>query len=180
MESPVTRFPCLGFNESKIAAQKGAIASLSSAIATGRLVIPLSDILAYRSADIILKDGDRLMVPKFSQEVTILGEVRRPTSYLFDPYFSQTDYIEQSGGFKDSADKRGVYIVRAGGEVVIPKRRLFSFGSPNNAISPGDTIVVPIDTDETRLRAIPLLAEVTTIIYQLALGSAAIKSFNSD
>ena len=43
-------------------------------------------------------------------------------SYLFDPEFDQDDYIEQSGGFKDRADKRGIYIVKAGGEVVIPKR----------------------------------------------------------
>ena len=45
-------------------------------------------------------------------------------------------------------------------------------------IGPGDTIVVPLDTDDTKLRAIPLLAEVSTIIYQLALGAVAINSFS--
>ena len=93
----------------KIAAQQGAIASLASSVATGRLVVPLADIVAYRAQDVVLKDGDRLLVPKISQEVTILGEVRRPTSYLFDPDFSQSDYIEQSGGFKDRADKNDIY-----------------------------------------------------------------------
>ena len=53
----------------------------------------------WRSSDVALKDGDRLLIPKFSQEVTIIGEVQRPTSYLFDRNFSK-NYIEQSGGFK--------------------------------------------------------------------------------
>jgi protein involved in polysaccharide export with SLBB domain len=166
-------------DEEKVAAQRGAITSLASAEATGRLVIPLADIVSGLGEDVILKDGDRLLVPKFSQEVTIIGEVRRPTSYLFDPTLSQADYIEQTGGFKDRADKGGVYIVKAGGEVVIPKRGLFRFQSAKRSIGPGDTIVVPLDTDDTRIRGVPLLAEVSTIIYQLALGSAAVRSFNS-
>ena len=167
-------------DDGKIAAQRAAIASLSNSVATGRLVVPLADIMSYRSSDVVLKDGDRLMVPKFSQEVTIIGEVRRPTSYLFDPNFSQEDYIEQSGGYKENAAKSGVYIVKAGGEVVMPKRGLFKFRSAKNMISPGDTIVVPLDTDDTRIQGIPLLAEVSSIVYQLALGSAAIKSFNNN
>ncbi len=170
----------IAIDEGKIAAQRGAIASLSNSVATGRLVVPLSDILAFRAQDVVLKDGDRLLVPKFSQEVTILGEVRRPTSYLFDPTFSQSDYIEQSGGYKENADKGDVYIVKAGGEVIMPKRGLFKFRSAKNIISPGDTIVVPLDTDDIRIRGIPLLAEVSTIVYQLSLGAAAIKSFNNN
>ena len=126
--------------------------------------------MAGLSEDIILKDGDRLLIPKFSQEVTSLGEVRRPTSYLFDPEFSRDDYIEQSGGYKDRADKGGIYIVKAGGEVVIPKRNLFRFQSASRSRSAGDTIVVPLDTDDTRIRGLPLML-VSTIIYQLTLGS---------
>ena len=170
----------IAVDEQRVAAQKGAIASLANSVATGRLVVPLADIVAYRAQDVVLKSGDRLIVPKLSQEVTILGEVRRPTSYLFDPSFSQSDYIEQSGGFKDRADKNDVYIVKAGGEVIMPKRGLFKFRSANNTISPGDTIVVPLDTDDTRIRGIPLLAEVSTIVYQLSLGAAAIKSFSNN
>ena len=167
-------------DESKLAVQRNAIASLSSQEASGRLVIPLSDIVAFASEDVILKDNDRLLIPKFSQEVTIIGEVQRPTSYLFDPSFSKADYIDQSGGMKQRADKRAVYVVKAGGEVIMPKLRLFSFGSKKSRIGPGDTIVVPLDTDDTRIKGLPLLAEVSTIIYQLALGSAAIKSFNNN
>ncbi len=167
-------------DEAMIAAQRAAIESLSNAVATGRLVVPLADVVARRSQDVILKDGDRLLVPKLSQEVTILGEVRRPTSFLYDPDFKQADYIKQSGGFKDSADEKAIFVVKAGGEIIIPKRGLFKFRDVENMISPGDTIVVPLDADDSRIRGIPLLAEVSSIVYQLSLGAAAINSFNNN
>ena len=170
----------MAIDEVRIAAQRAVLETLSNSVVTGRLVVPLSDIIAYRSRDIVLKDNDRLIIPKVSQEVTILGEVRRPTSFLFDPDFSQADYIEQSGGYNERADKGDVYIVKAGGKVIIPKRGLFKFRSAENIISPGDTIVVPLNSDNTVLRGIPLLSEVSTIIYQLSLGAAAVKSFTNN
>ena len=166
-------------NESQLALQRNAVLALTSAEALGRLVIPLSDIVNFSAEDIILKDNDRLLIPKFSQEVTVIGEVQRPTSYLYDASFSQADYLMQSGGIKPSADRRGIYVVKAGGQVVMPTRGFLRFRSPQANIGPGDTIVVPLDTDDTRIRGIPLLAEVSTIIYQLALGAAAVNSFST-
>lgn len=163
----------------RLDAQKAAAQSLSNVSATGRLIIPLSDVMAFRSDDIFLQNGDRLLVPKISQEVTVIGEVRRPTSYLYDPDFDQFDYIEQSGGFKDRADKRNIYIVKAGGEVLIPKRGLFRFASPDNSIEPGDTVVVPLDARDSVLRGLPLISEISEIVFQLSLGAAAIKSFTN-
>lgn len=165
-------------DETQLALQQSAVATLGALEAVGRLVIPLADIIAFNSSDIILKGNDRLLIPKYSQEVTIIGEVQRPTSFMFNPNFSQADYLMQGGGIKDSADKRGIYVVKASGEVIMPSRGLFKFRSAQSTIGPGDTIVVPLDTDDTRIRGIPLLGEVSTIIYQLALGAAAINSFD--
>lgn len=160
-----------------VAAQQAAVASLSTSVATGRLVVPLVDIISNKAEDVILKDGDKLMIPKVSQEVTIIGEVRRPTSYLFDPTFKKDDYLEQSGGYNEMADKRNVYVVKASGEILIPKRSLFKFTALNETIEPGDTIVVPLDTRDSVLRGVPLLSEISEIIFQLSLGAAAINSF---
>ena len=165
--------------EQRLEEQQAALASLSNATATGRLVIPLQDMIAGRSTDVTLKDGDRLLIPKISQEITIIGEVQRPTSYLFDKSFSQANYIEQSGGFKERADKRNIYVVKASGQVLIPKRRLFRFLSASDRVEPGDTIVVPLDTRSSVLRGIPLLSEISQIMFQLSLGAAAINSFNN-
>ena len=143
------------------------------------MVIPLEDIIAGKAQDVVLKDGDRLLIPKISQEVTIIGEVRRPTSYLFDPDFSHPDYIEQSGGYKERADQRNIFVVKAGGEILMPKRGLFKFLSMRDRIEAGDTIVVPLDTRSSVLRGIPLFSEISEIIFQLSLGAAAINSFNN-
>jgi protein involved in polysaccharide export with SLBB domain len=159
--------------------QREAVAELASAEAQGRLVIPLAEIVNYSTEDIFLKANDRLLIPKFSREVTVIGEVQRPTSFLHDPSFSQADYLIQSGGIKSSADKRGIYVVKANGQVIIPTRGWFKFRSAQANIGPGDTIVVPLDTDDSKINGIALLAEVSQIIYQLSLGAAAINSFSN-
>ena len=170
----------IAVDDAQLTLQRNAIEALASAEAQGRLVIPLMKIVNFSVDDVALKTNDRLLIPKFSQEVTVIGEVQRPTSYLYDASFSQADYLMQSGGIKPSADKRGIYVVKAGGQVIMPTRGWFRFRSAQANIGPGDTIVVPLDTDDTRIRGIPLLAEVSTIIYQLALGAAAVNSFSSN
>tara|TARA_B110000208_G_scaffold189875_1_gene252430 strand:- start:116 stop:2611 length:2496 start_codon:yes stop_codon:yes gene_type:complete len=170
----------IAVDDAQLTLQRNAIEALASAEAQGRLVIPLMKIVNFSVDDVALKTNDRLLIPKFSQEVTVIGEVQRPTSYLYDASFSQADYLMQSGGIKPSADKRGIYVVKAGGQVIMPTRGWFRFRSAQANIGPGDTIIVPLDTDDTRIRGIPLLAEVSTIIYQLALGAAAVNSFSSN
>jgi hypothetical protein len=163
----------------QLALQQSAIASLSSLEAIGRLVIPLGDIMSFSGDDIILKNNDRLMVPGFSQEVSVIGEVQLQTSFLFNPDFSQVDYIGQSGGMKPGADKRRVYVVKANGEVIVRPRSLFLFRAAQENIEPGDTIIVPPDPDHIKFRPLPIVAEVSRIIYELALGAAAINSFRT-
>ena len=141
----------------------------------GRLVINLNDSLAAaRSApqDIVLKNGDRLVVPRITQEVTVIGEVQSPTSHLYSAGLATGDYIALSGGVTQRADKSRIYVVRADGSVVSEGSRWFGLGAP---IQPGDTVVVPLDAE--RMRALPLWTAVTTIIYNLAVAVAAVNSF---
>jgi polysaccharide export outer membrane protein len=49
------------------------------------------------------------------------------------------------------------------------------FGNGGNGIKPGDTIVVPVDTE--RLPALPMWSAVTSIIYNIAVAVAAVNSF---
>ena len=59
--------------EEIVAARQVAVTALSDAVASGRLVVPISDIMANRALDVSLMNGDRLMIPKLSQEVTTRG-----------------------------------------------------------------------------------------------------------
>ena len=155
---------------------KDAIAALKALKATGRLVIDLKGILAGVNADIALEDGDSLRIPGFNGSVSIIGEVQRNVNYTYDSAKSLSDYIEMAGGYKDTADEKRVYVVKASGEIINPNKRSFFRFNQSASVSPGDTIVVPIDTSE-RKKGLEVLADVSQIIYQLSLGAAAFNSF---
>jgi protein involved in polysaccharide export with SLBB domain len=143
----------------------------------GRLVIELPQVLAAQAGDaldVVLRDGDRLLVPKQSQEVTVLGEVQNGTSHFYRDGVGRDEYISLSGGLTSRADKGRIYVVRANGSVVANQSSgWFSRGSVG--MHPGDTVVVPLEAD--RIRPLTLWTAVTTIIYNLAISVAAINSF---
>jgi hypothetical protein len=143
----------------------------------GRLVIDLPKIVDATPGshdDVVVKGGDRLLVPGQLQEVTVLGEVQSTTSHLWDPQLSRNDYIRMSGGTTQNADTRRIYVVRANGSVVSGRSSAW-FRSADGAIRPGDTVVVPLDAQ--RMRPLPMWTSITTIIYNLAVAVAAINSF---
>lgn len=143
----------------------------------GRLVIDISAVMKEREGgpnDVLLKDGDKLVVPKKTQEITILGEVQSPTSHVYEPGLTRDDYIAKSGGPTQNADSKRIYVVRANGDVVAGGRRGWFRRSSPLEMRPGDTIVVPLDTE--RVRALPLWQAVTTILYNLAVALLAIRS----
>ena len=155
------------------------MSELNNVEATGRLVIPLQSILDGDADDVMLEAGDNLIIPQFRQEVSVVGEVQRPTSYFFDKRLNYKNYIEQSGGLLQTANKKGIYIVKASGQVVVPGGKFLGASRKSTKIEAGDTIVVPLDTDERPVKGIKLLAEVSQILYQLSLGAAAISSLNN-
>lgn len=160
-----------------LAAGQALLTELRRAQPVGRLAIDLPALLRKApgsNADILLRDADRLLIPRRSQEVTVLGEVQTTTSHYFQDELSRDDYISLSGGLTQKADKGRTYVVRANGQVVAPST---SRWLPGNGvkIQPGDTIVVPVDAE--RLPPLPLWTSVTSIIYNLAVAVAAVNSF---
>jgi polysaccharide export outer membrane protein len=67
------------------------------------------------SVNLFLEEGDRLVIPKEEQVVKLYGQVQNPTSVAFIPGFSFRDYIEQAGGFTDSAHVKRTYVRYANG-----------------------------------------------------------------
>jgi polysaccharide export outer membrane protein len=67
------------------------------------------------SINLFLEEGDRLVIPKEEQVVKLYGQVQNPTSVAFVPGFSFRDYIEQAGGFTDSAHVKKTYVRYANG-----------------------------------------------------------------
>lgn len=142
----------------------------------GRLVIDLAAILSGNASnDVLLEDNDVLYIPSKSQSVNVIGEVYVPTSHLYNEGYDFEDYVNKSGGYKELSDSDKTYIIRANGEVVVPNQSTsFWFASDAQAVvvRPGDTIVVPLDSD--RIDNLTLWSSATQIIYQLAVAIAAI------
>jgi polysaccharide export outer membrane protein len=143
----------------------------------GRLVIDIAQVMRGRAGgegDVVLRDGDKLLIPKKTQEITILGEVQSPTSHVFRPGLTRDEYIARSGGTTQKADRKRIYVVRANGDVISGERSGWFRRSQSVEMRPGDTIVVPLDTE--RVRALPIWQAVTTIIYNLAVALLAVRS----
>jgi hypothetical protein len=153
------------------------LSQLRASRAVGRLVIDLPHVIHAKSGseyDIVLRGGDRLLVPKIQQEVSVIGEVPNATSHLYRAGLTRDDYIALSGGASRRADKSRIYIVHANGSVVAREGSRW-FERSDNTIKPGDTVVVPLDTE--RMPPLPFWQAVTSIIYNVAIAAAAVHSF---
>jgi polysaccharide export outer membrane protein len=152
------------------------LAQLKAAKPVGRLVIDLPRALkdpVGSPADVVLRGGDELIVPKFQQQVTVIGEVQNSTSHLYTPGTTRDGYIAMSGGTTRMADKGRIYIVRANGSVVLGDDSGWFRRNEGYTIKPGDTIVVPLDTEH--LPSLPFWSAVTTILYNVAISLSAIR-----
>ena len=168
-------------NDESLRVGQALLAELRETEAVGRLVVDLKNVsMAARSGDVAgdveLRDGDRILVPKRAQEVTVIGETQQNASHLYREGLSRDDYIQMSGGLTRRADKQLIYVVRASGAVIASNRSRWFGRRSNVAIGPGDTIVVPLETN--RIRPLTLWSSVTQILYQAAIAVAAVRTFD--
>jgi polysaccharide biosynthesis/export protein len=155
------------------------LAQLKASKAVGRLVIDLPRVLGEpvgSEYDVVLRNGDDLIVPRYQQEVTVIGEVQSVTSHLYQADRNRDDYIALSGGMTSHADKSKIYVVRANGSVVANTGGFFRINSGAVKIHPGDTIVVPLDTE--KLPPLPMWQAITQILYNIAVSVAAVHSLS--
>jgi len=152
------------------------LTQLRSAEPIGRMVVDLEGLLNDAKAEpLIMRDGDTLYIPPIQQDVTVLVEVQYSTSHHYIAKATRDDYIRMSGGTSNNADSARIYVVRASGEVVVGNRSRFFARSKGVSIEPGDTIVVPLDTD--RIRPLTLWTSVSQILYNVAIAATAVSRF---
>jgi len=150
------------------------LSQLNNTPAVGRLVIDLEKVIHNDPYyQIVLESGDVLNIPPKRNSVTVIGEVQLPISQLYQPDMSHWDYIESSGGTTDGADEERIYVIKANGSVSLPEKSSW-FATGDFYLSPGDTVVVPLDAD--RIDQVVLWRDMSQIFYQIALGAAAVGS----
>lgn len=145
--------PALGTNDQSATLQliaqqqEQVLARLKSEPASGRLVIHIqSDIASWEntSADIEVRAGDELRIPKRPGFVLVSGQVYNSTAITFSPDRTAGWYLRRAGGATEIANTRDIFIIRANGSVV--GRGSGSWLEHDvlaTRLDPGDVVVVP-------------------------------------
>lgn len=119
------------------------------------------------SADVVLRAGDKLVVPELSNTVKINGAVMLPNTVAYKDNKSVKYYISQAGGFANNARKSRAFIIYMNGQVAKVK------GSGRNMIEPGCEIIVPIKDKNGRMNFQTILG-IASSIGSLGLTAASI------
>ena len=88
-------------------------------------------------ADVVLRDGDRLVVPEYTNTVKISGNVMYPNVVTYNPSMSVRKFVTMAGGYGYKAKKSKAYVVYMNGTVA--KAR----GTSRKVVEPGCEIIVP-------------------------------------
>lgn len=172
-----------------LASRTALLENLKAAPVQGRMVVRLAALERFTGSlhDVELMDGDVLTVPKNPQSVSVLGQVYNPVSLAYQPGRTVGYYLSQVGGAKRDANTKEMFIVRADGTVHSATQsgmglrwdsdnsRWSAGGFNSTVLHPGDTVLVPEKVH--RIAWLREIRDISTIVFQLALGAAAIASF---
>ena len=116
-------------------------------------------------ADLVLREGDKLIVPEYNGTVKISGNVMYPNTVAYEKGRRPAWYINQAGGFGNRAKKSNTYIIYMNGTVARVGH--------NAKVRPGCEIVVPTKP-EGNGKALTQWLSVGTTVAGLATLIAAI------
>lgn len=87
--------------------------------------------------DLVLREGDVLIVPQYNNTVKISGNVLYPNTVTYRPDMTVNDFVTMAGGYGFRSKKNKAYIIYMNGTV--SRARRYSKG----VVEPGCEIVVP-------------------------------------
>lgn len=112
--------------------------------------------------DIVLREGDQVTIPQFSNTVKVSGEVSYPISMNYKKGERLSYYIKRAGGYGNRAKKNGVYAIYMNGAV----QKINKAGT--KSIEPGCEIVVPTKKQGKKMSSAEIVA--------LTSGAASLSS----
>ena len=138
-----------------------------------RVGINLKKIMENKNSyqDLVLKDGDVLIIPSEKQTVEVKGLVLAPSLVRYEKGKSTRSYINSAGGFSDNAQKKSVYVVYANGDVKGTSHFLFFRSYPK--VAPGALVIVPEKPEKKSL------STTETVSVMTALTTLAILIYNT-
>jgi polysaccharide export outer membrane protein len=142
--------------------------AVTARVELGRVVINVQSIeeLERSEDDIMLESKDRIMIPQPPKTVSVIGSVKNPSTVVYRVGLNLEDYVQQSGGMTEDANKNEMYVVKANGSTEGAYVRI-------KDMKPGDTIVIP-QKIEAKTPQLSLWQSVASIVGSVALAAAGI------
>ena len=141
------------------------IISSNDSVALAKTIMKLADATTYDvginlkeaidepggSADIVLRDGDRIIIPVLTNTVRINGQVMFSNTVPYVKGKNLKYYVDKAGGYSQKAKKNKAYVVYMNGSVMKAKNR-------SSLIQPGCEIVVPAKQQRDGLKTTEILS----------------------
>ena len=129
--------------------------------------------------DTNLHDGDEIIIPTYTQQIYIFGEVNNSGAKRYVPASNINEYLTNAGGLLETADKSNIFVVHPNGEVQRIQSQSPGLSFLNNrandiSIYPGTVIYVPrkINSRDAALVAsiwAPIVSAMATSITALSV-----------
>jgi polysaccharide biosynthesis/export protein len=145
----------------------------------GRVGVDLPSALrdARHRDNMILVDGDSIVIPPFNAVVTITGSVNAPVSVTYTPGRDLNYYVRAAGGPSRLGDGGRAYVIQPSGKLEsIQRRRFLPDGVPEPR--PGAKVVVPerAQNEPDTAARIALFAQVAGTLAALIVAIAALRN----
>jgi len=159
-------------------ADRQTVQRMRNVRASGRVVLELRPNATGADAlpNLVLEDGDRLLIPFRPATVNVIGSVYNSNAFIYRPGKTVGDYLRLAGGATRGGDKGREFVIRADGSTVSKQQhsRLLSSSFESTRLMPGDSIVVPVKV--SRGATLQLIRDYATIVGQLGLAAGGLSA----
>lgn len=130
--------------------------------------------------NLLLEDGDAIMVPTQPAFVAVAGSVNNENVLIYKPGRNVADIIK-AAGLTEDAEVSEAFVLRADGSVLGRSRQGWFSSFEGTKVMPGDTLIVPakVDRESTYNFLVRGLRDWTQIFSNLGIGAAAIKTLRN-
>jgi len=129
----------------------------------GNIALDLMEALSEPGSqyDIVLQEGDQIVIPDRMYTVKVLGQVGFPTSLIHEEGRDINYYVNRAGGYLNKADKKRARVVWPNG-MSLPNKG-------GSQVVAGSTIIVPVKPPPEGKSTMETVRDITAIIASLAM-----------
>jgi len=121
----------------------------------------------YDAKEVILQQGDRIVVPSKKSLVLVHGEVLFPTAIAYRDDMDAEDFINKAGGTNGSMSDMNILLMKPNGSFVDINSDL----TDEDEVQAGDEIFVLPEPD---IKSLQLTKDISQVIYQIAVSAAVV------